>query len=264
MCICGIIILTGASNNHNDSFPFFLSFSSFCAPHRFRRARSALSLGGRGLTRRWLLTGCGSLSSVGTLAPVVEGGEERRGSSCQSWLCAWYHLKRGGGGGVRVEPQRERGCGQGHAYLLVQPRVPRELTHQRPLGAGDRGFGRNQGDPIPRDVVEGGEGVGRGDLKGTGGGGGWLGPPPPRVPLRSPLKAAEIFTLKSSWHRRRRSKILAVSVKHRKGRRGGGRGGGGGGGLLLRCTAVLIHHCPSPSPEARARYVAGGGGGTLL
>ena len=43
VCICWIIFLTGASNNHNDSFPFFLSFSSFCALHRFRRARSALS-----------------------------------------------------------------------------------------------------------------------------------------------------------------------------------------------------------------------------
>ena len=28
--------LTGASNNHNDSFPLVLSFSSFCALHRFR------------------------------------------------------------------------------------------------------------------------------------------------------------------------------------------------------------------------------------
>ena len=26
MCICRITFLTGASNNHNDSFPFFLSF----------------------------------------------------------------------------------------------------------------------------------------------------------------------------------------------------------------------------------------------
>ena len=42
MCICRIF-LTGACNNHNDSFPFFLSFFSFCALHHFRRARSALS-----------------------------------------------------------------------------------------------------------------------------------------------------------------------------------------------------------------------------
>ena len=42
VCICRIIFLTGA-NNHKDSFPFFLSLFSFCALHRFRRARSALS-----------------------------------------------------------------------------------------------------------------------------------------------------------------------------------------------------------------------------
>ena len=38
VCICRIIFLTGASNNHNYSFPLVLSFSSFCALHRFRRA----------------------------------------------------------------------------------------------------------------------------------------------------------------------------------------------------------------------------------
>ena len=38
------------------------------------------------------------------------------------------------------------------------------------------------------------------------------------------------------------SKILAVSLKHWKGRRGGVAGvQRGGGALLLRCTAVLIH-----------------------
>ena len=35
--------MIGASNNHNDYFPFVLSFSSFCALHRFRRAQSPLS-----------------------------------------------------------------------------------------------------------------------------------------------------------------------------------------------------------------------------
>ena len=39
MCICRIIFLTEASNNHNDSFPFFLSLFSFCALHRFRRGK---------------------------------------------------------------------------------------------------------------------------------------------------------------------------------------------------------------------------------
>ena len=36
VCICRINFLTRASNNHNDSVLFFLSFSSFCALHRFR------------------------------------------------------------------------------------------------------------------------------------------------------------------------------------------------------------------------------------
>ena len=51
--------------------------------------------------------------------------------------------------------------------------------------------------------------------------------------------------LKSSWHRRRRSKILAVSLKHWKGTRGGG-------GVLLRCTAVPTHHCPPAPPYTLA------------
>ena len=58
-----------------------------------------------------------------------------------------------------------------------------------------------------------------------GGGGVWLGPPsslaPPVVPAEGRPK---ILKLKSSWHR---SKILAVSLKHWKGRR---RGGGSRGG----------------------------------
>ena len=39
---------------------------------------------------------------------------------------------------------------------------------------------------------------------------------------------AKNFKLKSCWHRRRQSKILAVSLKHWKRRRGGGSRGGGG------------------------------------
>ena len=62
------------------------------------------------------------------------------------------------------------------------------------------------------------------------GGFGWD-PPPPRVPLQSPPKAwPEILKLKPSWRQRRRSKILAVSLKHWKGRRGGGKEGLWGGG----------------------------------
>ena len=59
-------------------------------------------------------------------------------------------------------------------------------------------------------------------------------PPPPSVPLWSPPKGdRKILKRKSSWHRRRRSKILAVSLKHCKRRREGGRGSKGrevGGG----------------------------------
>ena len=65
----------------------------------------------------------------------------------------------------------------------------------------------------PRDVLEGGMQVLRG-------GGGGLGHPsslgPPMVPAEGEPKT---FKLKSSW---RRSKTLAVSLKHWKGRRGGG------------------------------------------
>ena len=70
---------------------------------------------------------------------------------------------------------------------------------------------------------------------------GWPDPPssydPPVVPAESGPK---LFRLKSSWRQRRRSKILAVSPKHWKGRRGGSRGGGR---LLLWLSAVLIHPC---------------------
>ena len=65
----------------------------------------------------------------------------------------------------------------------------------------------------PRDAAEAG---------GGGGGGGWLGhpsslgPPPPMVPAKGGPKNLK---LKSSW---RRSKLLAVSLKHWKGKRGGG------------------------------------------
>ena len=61
-----------------------------------------------------------------------------------------------------------------------------------------------------------------------GGRGLWLGHPstlgPPMVPTEGGPK---FLKLKSSWHRRRRSKILTVSLKHWKGKRGGFQGGGG-------------------------------------
>ena len=84
---------------------------------------------------------------------------------------------------------------------------------------------------------------GQGSIRGGGSekGGGLAGTPPllqgsPYGPRRRLAK--KCFLLQSSWHRRRRSKILAVSLKHRKGRGGRGRGCTP---LLLRCTAALMH-----------------------
>ena len=109
-----------------------------------------------------------------------------------------------------------------------------------------------QGGGVQGSIRRGGGGGGGGGLKWGRGGGFGRTPPPPSVPLWSPPKAGrKILKLQSSWHRRRRSKILAVSLKHYKRRREGGRGvqgegGRGGSGevppLLLRCTALLIHH----------------------
>ena len=101
----------------------------------------------------------------------------------------------------------------------------------RSWGAGGTGLGCSPHDPRttpppPGLYSKGGEG----GLKGFGGGGGLAGtPPPPRVPLWSPAEGGPKFLkLKSSWHRRRRSKNLAVSLKHYKRRRGGGGGSRGG------------------------------------
>ena len=61
-------------------------------------------------------------------------------------------------------------------------------------------------------------------------GGGLAGTPllgSPAVPAEGGPKN---FKLRCSWRRRRLSKILAVSLKHGKGRRGGGVGGGGPAG----------------------------------
>ena len=88
-----------------------------------------------------------------------------------------------------------------------------------------------------------------------GGGGGVAGtPPPPYSPRR---RWAENF--ESSWHRRRRSKILAVSLKHWKGRRGGGEGGVYGGtpphtpppphSLFCRGLRSTIQNRPKQAPK---------------
>ena len=95
--------------------------------------------------------------------------------------------------------------------------------------------------PAP-SVTGGGQGCirrgGRGDLKGGGGGVGWDPPPSPQGPPMVPAEGGpKILKLQSSWHRRRRSKVLAVSLKHLK-RIRGGRGSSPHPPLLLRCTAV--------------------------
>ena len=81
-----------------------------------------------------------------------------------------------------------------------------------------------------------------------GGGFGWD-PPPPRVPLWYPPKAGrKIRSFNPLGTEGIEAEILAVSLKHWKGRRGGGGSRGGWGTpLLLRCMAVLI--------------IPGGGGG---
>ena len=61
-------------------------------------------------------------------------------------------------------------------------------------------------------------GGGEGAEGGERGGGSFLGPA--MVPAEG---GPNILKLKSSWHRSRRSKILAVSLKHWKGRGGPGR-----------------------------------------
>ena len=58
----------------------------------------------------------------------------------------------------------------------------------------------------------------------------WLGPPPSSQGPPVPLKAGRKFLKrKSSWHRRRRSKILAVSLKTLEGEEGGSKGRDVGG-----------------------------------
>ena len=98
-------------------------------------------------------------------------------------------------------------CGKFHGRF-----EPRNFPHDRRS---------NPPSPPPRGVSEGGR----------AGGGFWLGPSssegPPVVPAEGGPKIFFKLSSKSSWRRRGRSKILAVSLKHWKGRRWGGGGGGG-------------------------------------
>ena len=129
-------------------------------------------------------------------------------------------------------------CVLTHTTAITQKRRADSVARHRPCAAMRLCWPKGRGGR----VREGEGGV-------YEGGGGWLGttssPGSPMVPAEG---GPNILKLKSSWHRRRPSKILAVSLQHWKGERGGGPGGGVPPPLLLRCTAVLIHH--------------GGGGGT--
>ena len=135
--------------------------------------------------------------------------------------------------------------------LRAWERIAREkmsrgtCEHRGDRGGGGQEYYRHQQTGRRAGGGGGGAGVyckGGGGLKGEGGLAG--DPPssqgPPVVPAEG---GPNILKPQSSWHRRRRSKILAVSLKHWKGRRGGGGAGSRGGvpPLLLRCTAALTH-----------------------
>ena len=107
------------------------------------------------------------------------------------------------------------------------------------VGSDSPAMGTSSPTLVQARLADGGGGgcIRRGGLK--GGGGSSYGPCRRRAEI--------FFKLKSSWHRRR-SKILAVSLKHWKGRRGGGVQGGVPP-LILRRTAVLIHPWGRPFPS---------------
>ena len=118
--------------------------------------------------------------------------------------------------------------------------VPQDLVHRCDLCPHVRGRSFNYATqvfipPPPQGCIR------RGGARGVRGV--WLGPllpGSPYGPRRRPRRRAKLFFKpKSSWHRRHRSKILAFSLKHWKGRKGGVPPP-----PLLRCTAVLIHPPP--------------------
>ena len=106
--ICRIIFLTGASNNHNNSFPFVLSISSFCALHQFRRAQSCsvTPLGGGG-GGRGLREGGGSgnqkfvcQNGLGTKSLCVKMAQSDFPNSKLRFSPRWPLWSGGGGPGV--------------------------------------------------------------------------------------------------------------------------------------------------------------------
>ena len=172
----------------------------------------------------------------------------------------WLRVQRGapyGTGHRRIGSVWPRAlAGVGHSPIPSHPPVPHQPANKQwpgcmswgwgPCGTLGEGVGtKTDGGGVPCTDREGAVvGHGQGCIRG-GGRVGWGPPPSSQGP---PVVLAEdgpkTFQRKSSWHQRRRSKSLAVSLKHWKGRRGV-QGGGGGGGTppprLLRCTAVLIH-----------------------
>ena len=113
--------MTGACNNHNDAFPFVLSFASFCAVHRFRRARSALSCDLPLFVPLpmpsflWALPILSALGGIGWRGSVLPWGRGRGGGG-------------GGGGGVgsggredqKTFPEEENGIYQRSPKLEVE------------------------------------------------------------------------------------------------------------------------------------------------
>ena len=182
---------------------------------------------------------------------TVERSEAVLGSRTVRQSCQWratrcFCVCRGRGRimrNVRMEPPADLPCfNRAIRPTHMRAHVVRKAKNQRPRDpvwtiAGTAG---HSGQPVnglqtrrqPPPPA-------KGCIRRVGGGGGGGGPRRRRAKPK----------LKSSRHRRRRSKLLAVSLKYWKGRRGIQ---GGLRPLLLRCTAVLIHHCPPSPTHARA------------
>ena len=111
-----MIFLTGASNNHNDSFPLVLSFSSFCALHGCWRERCLPCA---------VISSCSSLSpcpvssgpslfflswgalggGVGVIVLLGYQVSPISGAQLVQAFCQLRWGSGGGGSGVKVRPQ---------------------------------------------------------------------------------------------------------------------------------------------------------------
>ena len=140
------------------------------------------------------------------------GGEGERGRRSD----AAATRGRTGGGGLCLEPPPLTGGAEilfwASMFLWDERTISLEVGRKLLCSPAGGGGTEAHSSPLLAAMSEGG------------------GPPSPRVPRRSPSKAGyKILNRKSSWHRRGRSEMLAVSLKHWKGRRGGGKGVQGGG-----------------------------------